>query len=92
MQWLEVTIRTASGGVELLCAELSEAGFDSLMIDDSEEFQEFLETSQQYWDYVDNDLRKRMEGLSQVRLYLEEPSAETELVCLRELLAGLPAR
>ena len=27
MQWLEVTIRTASGGVELLCAELSEAGF-----------------------------------------------------------------
>ena len=91
MQWLEVTIRTASGGVELLCAELSEAGFDSLMIDDSEEFQEFLETSQQYWDYVDNDLRKRMEGLSQVRLYLEEPTAETELLRLRELLAELPA-
>ena len=45
MQWLEVTIRTASGGVELLCAELSEAGFDSLMIDDNAEFQEFSQSS-----------------------------------------------
>lgn len=28
-QWLEVTIRTASGGIDLLCAELTETGFDS---------------------------------------------------------------
>ena len=32
-QWLEVTIRTASGGIDLLCAELTEAGFDSFVID-----------------------------------------------------------
>ena len=41
-QWLEVTIRTASGGIDLLCAELTEAGFDSFVIDDSEQFRQFL--------------------------------------------------
>ena len=39
-QWLEVTIRTASGGIDLLCAELTEAGFDSFVIDDSEQFRQ----------------------------------------------------
>ena len=42
-QWLEVTIRTASGGIDLLCAELTEAGFDSFVIDDSEQFRQFLD-------------------------------------------------
>ena len=42
-QWLEVTIRTASGGIDLLCAELTETGFDSFVIDDSEQFRQFLD-------------------------------------------------
>ena len=42
-QWLEVTIRTASGGIDLLCAELTEAGFDSFVIDDSQQFRQFLD-------------------------------------------------
>ena len=45
MSWVELTIRTVSDGIELLCAELTEADFDSFVIDDQEEFQEFLETS-----------------------------------------------
>ena len=52
-QWLEVTIRTASGGIDLLCAELTEAGFDSFVIDDSEQFRQFLDGARAYWDYVD---------------------------------------
>lgn len=92
MQWLELTIRTASSGIELLCAELTEAGFDSFVIDDDAEFQTFLETSQEYWDYVDESLAQRMRGLSQIRLYLEEDTAQEQLAALRALLAGLPAR
>lgn len=92
MEWTELTIRTASEGIELLCAELTEAGFDSFIIDDYEEFQEFLKTSTDYWDYVDESLSKRMQGLSQVRLYLQEATAPQEIESLRLLLEELPAR
>ena len=90
-QWLEVTIRTASGGIDLLCAELTEAGFDSFVIDDSEQFRQFLDGARAYWDYVDEKLAARMRDLSQVRLYLPEETAEAQLAELRALLAELPA-
>ncbi len=92
MQWIEVTVRTASAGIELLCAELTDAGFDSLVIDDSEEFADFLEESKDYWDYVDEALAKKMQDRSQVRLYLSEETAQEELAALRALLQELPAR
>ena len=50
MQWTELTIRTCSEGIELLCAELTEAGFDSFIMDDSAEFHDFLESAREFWD------------------------------------------
>ncbi len=92
MQWLELTVRTASEGIELLCAELTEAGFDSFVIDDHLEFQNFLENARDYWDYVDESLREKMQDLSQVRLYLEEETAQAQSSALRTLLQELPRR
>lgn len=92
MQWTELTIRSASGGIELLCAELTEAGFDSFMIDDTGEFQSFLEEAQDYWDYVDESLSEKMRDISQVRLYLEEDRAREEIIRLQALLKELPGR
>ena len=91
MQWTELTIRTSSEGIELVCAELTEAGFDSFIIDDCAEFHEFLEASREYWDYVDEALAKKMEGLSQIRLYLEGDAAP-QLASLRALLRTLPEK
>lgn len=91
MQWTELTIRTSSEGIELVCAELTEAGFDSFIIDDCAEFHEFLEASREYWDYVDEALAKKMEGLSQIRLYLEGDAAP-QLASLRALLRTLPKK
>ena len=92
MQWLELTIKTDSRGLELLCTELTEAGFDSFAVEDREEFAEFLETSGDYWDYVDEELNEKMQGLSQVRLYLEAEGAVERLELLDRLLAELPKR
>lgn len=92
MEWTELTVQTATAGLELLCAELTEAGFDSFAVEDGGEFQEFLETSQEYWDYVDASLAEKMRGLSQVRLYLDARETERRLPALRGLLAELPAR
>ena len=92
MEWLELTVTTASAGVELLCMELTEAGFDSFVVEDEEQFEEFLETSHDYWDYVDEELSAKMAGASRVRLYLEEDSAQEKIPVLRELLQELPDR
>lgn len=92
MQWTELTIRSASQGIELLCAELTEAGFDSFMIDDADEFQSFLEEAQDYWDYVDEALSEKMNAISQVRLYLPGESAQEEIARLQALLWELPGR
>lgn len=85
----KITVQTASSGVEILGAELTEAGFDSFVINDSAEFHDFLETSREYWDYVDRDLAQRMENVSQIDLYAEDARQADEL---KALLAELPQR
>ncbi len=90
MQWLEVTIRSASAGMGLLEAMLTYNGYDSFIVEDGEEFQDFLNTNRDYWDIVDDDLANSLSGVSQVRLYLEEGPGTMEEVCrLRELTAQL---
>lgn len=92
MEWLELTIDSESRGIGLLEAALTLNGFDSFIIDDEAEFHTFLETNRDYWDIVDEDLEKSLDGVSRIRLYLADgPDAPEEIARLRELLAGLPA-
>ena len=80
MQWIEVTISTSSAGIDLVAARLTALGFDSFIMDDQQDFHDFLEQNRQYWDYVDEDLSRQMEGLSQIRLYLEDQPGTAETV------------
>ena len=64
MQWLELTIQTSSAGIDLLAERLTVIGYDSFIIDDQAEFEDFLENNKQYWDYVDEELEQKMSGLS----------------------------
>ncbi|MDY2720140.1 MAG: 50S ribosomal protein L11 methyltransferase [Candidatus Faecousia sp.] len=90
MQWLELTIQTASAGIDLLEAELTLNGYDSFIIDDEAEFHTFLETNRDYWDIVDEDLEKSMDGVSRIRLYLADaPDAMEEICRLRQLMQTL---
>ena len=72
MEWLELTIKTASGGVELTAAALTLWGYDSFIIDDQAEFEEFLQENRSCWDYIDEDLQEKLSGLSRIKLYLED--------------------
>ena len=90
MEWTEVTIKTTSAAIELVADRLTALGYDSFIVDDEAEFQEFLEENRQYWDYVDDELAQKMHGLSQIRLYLEQSADVPERVSfLTEQLAGL---
>lgn len=75
MKWLELHIDTTHAGLEGVEILLSSLGIDGVVIDDETEFQDFLEQNQQYWDYVDEDLRQRMEGRSRITFYLEDSAA-----------------
>ena len=78
MEWLEVTIKTISPAIDLLGARLTAIGYDSFIIDDSEDFSEFLKDNTQYWDYVDEDLARKMQNVSQIRLYLPHDAQAPE--------------
>ena len=56
MNWLETHLDTTPAGIEPVSALLSSLGIDSLVIEDEQDFQNFLENNKQYWDYVDDDL------------------------------------
>ncbi len=75
MRWLEVHIDTNHSGLETVQALLSALDVDGVAIEDEEEFQDFLENNHEYWDYVDEDLNRYMEGRSRVTFYLEAKEA-----------------
>ena len=70
MEWLELHIDTNHAGLEPLEIFLSANGVDGVVIDDEQDFRSFLENNHQYWDYVDEDLEKSMEGKSRITFYL----------------------
>ena len=80
MEWLEVTIKTISPAIDLLGARLTAIGYDSFIIDDSEDFSEFLKDNTQYWDYVDEELAQKMQNVSQIRLYLPHDAQAPEQI------------
>ena len=71
MDWLELHIDTSPAGLEPVETLLSTLGIDGVIIDDQGEFETFLEENRQYWDYVDEDLRRQMAGKSRITFYLE---------------------
>lgn len=93
MEYLEVTVATASEGIELVGANLTAAGFDSFVIEDQAEFEDFLEGNQAYWDYIDESLQEHLQGLSQIRLFFEVDGTEqTQLTRLEQAVAELRQR
>ncbi len=71
MQWLEITIDTAAASCDAVAAALTANGFSDLVIEDQQELEAFLEQSRDYWDYIDEELQRKLQGLSRIRLYLE---------------------
>ena len=72
MAWLEITIKTQAAGIEETAAVLTAAGFADLVLEDQAEFESFLDENKAYWDYIDESLQQKLEGLSQIKLYLED--------------------
>ena len=75
MAWLEITLNIPQGGIEDAAAVLTAGGFADLVIEDQTQFEDFLEDNRSCWDYIDEELQQQLQGLSQIRLYLEDTDA-----------------
>ena len=91
MDWLELTISTVSAGIDTLAGALTAGGFDDLLLEDQAEFETFLDQNRAYWDYIDENLQKKLQGLSQIKLYLED-SDTAGLERLKSLLEALKSK
>ena len=88
MQWLELTIDAPAGNLDTVIAELEDLGITGLVIEDEADFLSFLEANRAAWDYVDDELRESMRGVSRVTFYLEAaPEGEAKLETLRKALS-----
>ncbi len=82
MAWVEITIDTAAADVESVAQALTARGFSELVIEDQQEFEAFLEENRAYWDYIDESLQEHLQGLSRIKLYLDDTQTR-ELDALR---------
>lgn len=80
MNWLETHLDTTPAGIEPVSALLSSLGIDSLVIEDEQDFQNFLENNKQYWDYVDDDLLAQKHGVCRLTFYVTDDEAGRSLL------------
>ena len=90
MAYLELTIDTAAGKAEKTASALTSGGFSDLIIEDQGEFEAFLEENRACWDYIDEELQEKLQGLSCIKLYLADTDKAglSRLEALLEKLRG----
>ena len=88
MQWLEITVQTSADSIDAVAGALTAGGFADLVLEDQAEFSEFLDQNRAYWDYIDEELEQKLQGLSRIKLYLEDTDT-AGLARLETLLESL---
>ena len=68
MAWLEITLDTTPERIASVVTTLTARGFSDLVIEDQQEFETFLEENRAYWDYIDEELQEKLQGLSHIKL------------------------
>ena len=63
MAWLEITLDTTPERIGSVVTTLTARGFSDLVIEDQQEFETFLEENRAYWDYIDEELQEKLQGL-----------------------------
>ena len=89
MEWIQVSILTATDGIDMVCDRLSNIGISGFEIEDEKDFNDFLENNTKYWDFVDEDLLKSKQGETKVKVYVEASDAVDALAQIKAEMASL---
>ncbi len=71
MQYLRLSVKTASPAVDMLCAELMEIGVIGFEIEDKADMLEFFKSHPETYDYIDDGLLEAEDNGVFVKIYLE---------------------
>ena len=88
MTYLEITVNTTPQTIQSVATTLTAHGFSELVLEDQSELESFLEENRAYWDYIDETLQEKLQGLSCIKLYLEDTD-QAGLARLEVLIAKL---
>lgn len=80
MDWIKVTVYTTNAGIEPVSGRLMQLGITGLVIEDEAEFNDFLDETREFWDYVDDELVKSMSGDTRVTAYVSDDISGRELL------------
>lgn len=86
MRYIEVCLDTPAELIDQRCEALAALGAEGFVIENEDDFRDFLENNQQYWDYVDESLAQSYSGVSRIKLYLMDDS-DGEAILARILQA-----
>ena len=94
MNWTEVKIYTTTAGIDPLTGSMLDLGLQGFMIEDAQDFDEFLHDTTPHWDYVDQAVMEKMKDCETcVTIYVaDNPQGMEELVQVRQILARLKAQ
>ena len=92
MDWTELKIYTSSQGVDALTGRLMDIGISGFVIQDKNDFEDFLQHKDGNWDYIDDDLYELRNAETSVTVYISNDAdgAET-LSMIKQQLAALKA-
>ncbi len=78
MEWIEIFVETSQIGLELVSGLLYQCGLTGLMIEDTSDFEEFLQNPNREWDYIEDELVEQKNNNLQVLLFL------FEIICMEK--------
>lgn len=90
MEWTEVNIYTTTEGIEPVSAMLLETGITGYQVEDDNELKQYLNTSSEFWDYVDEELLNKPVGETKIKIYVSDnPYGNDILLSVKEGLTRL---
>ena len=82
MNYIEISIETPESELDARCDELCALGCSGVIIENENDFKDFLENNRQYWDYVDDELRRSYTGVSRLKCYITDDDEGAALLTL----------
>ena len=90
MNWLEVTIYTSKQGIETITGLLMQMGVTGFVIEDPDDFEEFLTYRGKTWDYMDVTMEDLKNVETNIKFYLAENSQGQEtFIEIKNMIARL---
>ncbi len=80
MRYIEFIMDCPGEEMDARCEKMAELGAGGFVIENEDDFKDFLDHNHQYWDYVDEALENQFAGLSRIKGYLTDDEEGREVL------------